>query len=509
MSKKMKAVINKDYVIGTVSELIFGQYFEPLGRCTHEGMYEPDHPDANAKGWRQDVLKLVRDLNITCFRYPGGNLTATYRWEDGVGPRESRPVRMEPAWVSIEDNSIGINEYIDYVKELGAETLMTFNMGTRGVESAMDFVEYCNYPGNTYLGDLRRAHGYERPHNIRYWCLGNEVEGEWQIAQHRAGDYGWLCRQTAKAVKRMDPGYQLIAAGSSNCTMPTYIDWDFRILDDAYEYIDGLSIHCYTDRRESDTTLHYLAHTVNLEQYLSAIEGVCKAIKSKKRGHKDIWLSVDEWNVQSYEIIHQQADRPKRGIRPWMIHPPIIEQIYTMEDALALGLQFIVYFRHCNSIRIACMSLLVNCLAPIMTEKGGPAWRQPTYYPFMHCSKYGRGQSLDTIIRCETYKDELYGDVPFVEGIMVQNKAENEITFFAVNKYDDRCECICELQGFENYQVVEHIVLDHEDLFAVNSAREPDNVKPHLQDGSVISDGELRTTFMKYSWNVVRMKKNI
>jgi alpha-N-arabinofuranosidase len=506
MPKKMKAVADKNFVIGRVSDLMFGQYFEPIGRCTHEGMYEPDHPSANAKGWRQDVLELVKGLNISCFRYPGGNLTATYRWEDGVGPKDKRPRRMELAWESIEDNSVGTNEYIEYAKDLGAETLMTFNMGTRGIEAAVDLVEYCNYPEGTYLSDMRRSHGCEAPHNIRYWCVGNEVEGEWQLAQSRAEDYGWQCRQVAKAVKRMDSANQLIAAGSSNNSMPTYIDWDLRVLDDAYEYIDGLAIHCYTDRHEGDTTSHYLAHTKNLEQYLQAIEGVCKAVKSKKKGKKDIWLSIDEWNVQSYEIVALKADRPKRGIKPWMAHPPIIEQVYTMEDALALGLQFIVYYRHCNSIKIACMALLVNCLAPIMTKKGGPAWRQPTYYPFMHCSKYGRGTALSTVIDCETYHDEQYGDVPFVEGIVILNETAKELSFFAVNKHEEPCGCVLALQGFEGCGVIEHIVLSHNDLFAVNTAEDQDNVKPHLQEGGVITGGELRVKFEKYSWNVVRIK---
>jgi alpha-N-arabinofuranosidase len=506
MQKKAMAVVNKKFVIGEVSSLMFGQYFEPLGRCTHEGMYEPDHPSANAKGWRQDVLELVKAMNISCFRYPGGNLTATYRWEDGVGPREKRPVRMELAWVSIEDNSIGINEYIDYVKDLGAETLLTFNMGTRGVEAAIDLVEYCNYPGGTSLSDLRRSHGYEKPHNIKYWCVGNETDGEWQISQSRPADYAWLCKQTGKAVKRMDPNYQVIAAGSSHRYMETVVDWDYKLLDEAWDYIDGLSVHAYTDRREKDTTKHYLAHTMSLDQYLSGIEGTCKAIKLKKHSNKDIWLALDEWNVQSFEIVHLQADRPKRGVKPWMVHPPIIEQVYTMEDALALGLQFIVYFKHCQSIKIACMSLLVNCLAPIMTEKGGPAWVQPVYYPFVHCSKYGRGRALETLLECETYKDDDYGDVPYVEGIAIEN-SETELTLFAVNKHEEECAISCTLQDFEGYTVIKHIVLDHKDLFAVNTSANQDNVKPHLQEGSAVSGGVLSSILNKYSWNVIRMKK--
>ena len=507
MTHKARSVINKDYVRGKISDLLYGQYFEPIGRCTHEGMYEPDHPTSNEKGWREDVLEFVREMDITCFRYPGGNLTASYRWEDGVGPREKRPTRLELAWVSIEDNSIGTNEYVEYVKDLGAETLMCFNMGTRGLEAAVDLIEYCNWPSGTYLSDLRREHGYEEPHDIQYWCLGNEVEGPWQIAEHRAEDYGWLCKQTAKAVKRMNPDYQVIASGTSNSNLSTYIDWDLRILDDSYEYIDGLAIHCYTDRRESDTTSRYLAHTAHLEQYLSAIEGACQAIKAKKRSDKDIWLSIDEWNVQSYEMVHLQADRPKRGIKPWMVHPPIIEQTYTMEDALALGLQMIVYLRHCNSIKIACMSLLVNCLAPIMTVKGGPAWRQPIYYPFTHCSKYGRGKALETVVECETYQDELYGEIPYIEAIGTQNEERGEVTFFAVNKHEDFCQLSCELQGFEDYELIEHIVLSHEDLFAVNTAEDQNNVYPHTTNDTVIDNGVLKSNLEAYSWNVIRLKK--
>jgi len=507
MAHKAKGTVNKAFVVGKISDLMYGQYFEPIGRCTHEGMYEPGHPTSDEKGWRQDVLELVKEMEITCFRYPGGNLTASYRWEDGVGPREERPTRLELAWVSIEDNSVGTNEYVEYVKNLGAETLMCFNMGTRGLEAACDLVEYCNWPSGTYLSDLRREHGYEEPYDIKYWCLGNEVEGHWQIAQHRAEDYGWLCLQTAKAIKRMDPEYQVIASGTSNCNLPTFIDWDLRILDDSYEYIDGLAIHCYTDRRKTDTTKRYLAHTIQLDKYISAIEGACKAIKEKKGSDKDIWLSIDEWNVQSYEMVHLQADRPKRGITPWMVHPPIIEQDYTMEDALALGLQFIVYLRHCNSIKVACMSLLVNCLAPIMTVKGGPAWRTPIYYPFVHCSKYGRGQVLTTVLDCETYEDELHGTVPYVEAVMTQNEEKNELTLFAVNKHDNPCELSCAVQGFESYAVIEHIVLAHDDLFAVNTADNQDNVAPHTVDSSEVKNGVLESTLKGYSWNVIRMKK--
>lgn len=505
MSHKAKATVNKAFVTGKVSDLMFGSYFEPIGRCTHEGMYEPGHPTADEKGWRGDVRELVKEMNITCYRYPGGNLTASYRWEDGVGPKEKRPRRMELAWVSLEDNSVGTDEYVDWVKSMGAETLMTFNMGTRGVEAAVDLVEYCNWPGGTALSDWRRENGYEEPHNIKYWCIGNEVEGPWQICQQKPENYAWLCRETAKAIKRMNPDYQLIAAGTSNCHLPTYVDWDWRVLEDAYDYVDGLAIHCYTDRKETDTTLHYLAHTVELNEYLTAIEGVCNAMKAKKHSKKDIWFSIDEWNVQSYEMVHLQADRPKRGIKPWMVHPPIIEQTYTMEDALAFGLQFIVYFKHCKSIKVACMALLTNCLSPIMTVKGGPAWRQTTYYPFCHCSKYGRGTVLETPISCETYEDEQYGTVPYIEGIMVENE-DGYLTFFAVNKKDEACDLECVLGGFDGYQVDTHIVLSHEDLFAANTVDNQDNVVPHTVETSKVENDVLKAVLEPYSWNVIRMK---
>ena len=507
MAHKADLIVNKAFVIGEVSDLMYGQFFEPMGRCTHEGMYEPDHITADKNGWRQDVKELVKELGITCFRYPGGNITASYRWEDGVGPREKRPVRLDLAWSSIEDNSIGTDEYVSYVKELGAESIMCFNAGTRGIEAASDLVEYCNFPGGTKLSDMRRANGYEQPHNIRYWCIGNEVEGDWQIAQHQVDSYAWLCRQMGKAVKILNPENQVIASGTSEYFIRSFIDWDFKVLDTAFDYIDGLSIHCYTNRRKTDTTPHYLAHTARLEAYISAIEGVCKAVETKRWSKKKIYLSIDEWNVQSYEIVYLRAGREERGIKPWMVHPPLSEQIYTMEDALALGLQLIVFLKHCNRIKIACMSLLVNALSPIMTEKGGAAWRQPTFFPFAQCSKYGRGQVLDTKLECESYQDDELGAIPYVEAVMTYKSKTNELTLFAVNKRDEACALRCDLQGFENYTVQEHIVLSHSDLFAVNTVNDPENVKPHTQQGSTVKSAVLESTLEKYSWNVIRLKK--
>lgn len=504
MENRAKAVINRNFIIGEVSGLIYGQYFEPLGRCLHEGMFDPDHPASDDKGFRRDIRELVEEMGITCFRYPGGNLTATYRWEDGVGPVEQRPVRLELAWRSIEDNSLGTCEAAEWVESCGAESIMTFNMGTRGVEAACDLVEYCNTQGGTYLSELRKKHGYEKPFNIKYWCLGNELDGEWQICQKRSSDYAWLCRETAKAVKRIDPGLQLIAAGSSGMYMDTYPAWDMEVLETAYNYIDGISIHAYVNRKRSDTTLHYLAQTAPLDNYISTIESACKVAKAKKRGKKDIFISIDEWNVQSYEMVCLKEDY----ISNWDVHPPILEQVYTMEDALALGLELIVFLKHCRSVKIACMSLLVNALAPIMTAKGGPAWRQTTFYPFSHCAKYGRGVVMDTKLECDTYVDEEFGTIPYIECAAVFNQEVEELTVFAVNKNEEEaCSFECEIEGFEGYEVIEHIAMSNDHLFAVNSEKAPDTVKPRIVNNSELKGKLLVSQLEKLSWNVIRMRK--
>lgn len=502
MEKKASFVVHKDFQIGKISNLIYGQYFEPLGRCLYEGMYDPEHPTAEKDGFRKDIRDLVKEMGITCFRYPGGNMSSSYRWEDGVGPKEKRPVRMELAWRSIEDNVLGTDECAAWVESVNAESIMTVNMGTRDIEAACDLLEYCNCEGGTRLSEYRKANGHEKPYNIKYWCLGNELDGPWQIGQKRASDYAWKCRETAKAMKRMWPDLKLIAAGSSSMTMDTYPAWDREVLETGYEFLDGVSIHAYLNRKDDFTTSHYFAQINALEEYLKTIESACQLAKAANRSEKDFFISIDEWNVQRYEMVVKKDDyRPD-----WDVHPPVLEQVYTLEDAVLLGLELMTFLRHCNSVKIACMSLLVNALAPIMTKTGGKAWRQTTFYPFAHCAKYGRGAVLDTKVYSDGYLDEEFGKVKFADVIVTVNGEEASV--FAVNKNEEESmELVGTLNGFEEYRIIEELELAHDNKFAVNSEENPDCVKPRNVKKATFEDGILNSVLPPLSWNVIRLKK--
>ena len=251
----MNAVLfaDKHFPIGEIDRRLYGSFLEHLGRAIYGGIYAPGHPTADAQGFRRDVLALVRQLDIPLVRYPGGNFVSGYRWEDGTGPRDQRPRRPELAWSAIEPNTIGIDEFQAWAKLAGAEIMMAVNLGTRGVEDAKNLVEYCNFPGGTYYSDRRRENGFDRPFDIRCWCLGNEMDGPWQIGHKTAEEYGRLAAEAGKAMKWVDPSIELVACGSSNADMPTFLDWEETVLNHTYDVVDYLSLHSYYGTRENDT----------------------------------------------------------------------------------------------------------------------------------------------------------------------------------------------------------------------------------------------------------------
>jgi len=197
--------LHRDFAIGTTHPRLFGSFIEHLGRCIYGGIFEPGHPAADAKGFRQDVMKLVRELSPTVMRYPGGNFVSGYNWEDGVGPVEQRPARLDLAWFSTETNHFGTNEFMDWCKAANVEAMMAVNLGTRGGDAARNLVEYCNHAGGTYWSDLRKSHGWPQPHNVKFWCLGNEMDGPWQMEHKTATEYGRIAAEAAKMMKWVDP----------------------------------------------------------------------------------------------------------------------------------------------------------------------------------------------------------------------------------------------------------------------------------------------------------------
>ncbi|MFW6381549.1 MAG: alpha-N-arabinofuranosidase [Bacillota bacterium] len=500
MFEKAKMKLNKNFKLGKVDPRIYGSFIEHLGRAIYTGIYEPDHPEADDKGFRRDVLELVRDLKTPIVRYPGGNFVSGYNWEDGVGPVKDRPNRLELAWRSIEPNEVGTNEFVEWAQKANTEVMMAVNLGSRGIDAARNLVEYCNHPGGSYYSDLRQQHGYKQPHNIKTWCLGNEMDGDWQIGHKNAEEYGKLAREAAKVMKLVDPSIELVVAGSSNWQMPTFAEWEATVLDYTYEQVEYLSLHQYIRNQEDDLE-NFLAKPVGMDRFIDSVVSTCDYVKAKKGSDKTINLSFDEWNVWFHSL---EADEKKK---PWQVAPPLLEDIYTFEDALVVGLMMITLLKHADRVKIANLAQLVNVIAPIMTEEGGQAWLQTIYYPFYHASNYGRGEVLDIIIESPVYDSKDYQGVPLLDGTAVVNEEAGELTIFAVNRSQSQSlDLKAELQGFVDYSVKEHIVLENDDIKATNTADNPERVKPHSDGQARIEESSLRAELPSLSWNVIRLK---
>ena len=293
---KVKLIADKDYTIGEVSPRLFGSFIEHLGRAVYGGVYEPGHPTADDQGFRQDVLALVKELGVPIVRYPGGNFVSGYRWQDGTGPRSLRPRRQELAWNSIETNEVGIDEFQEWARRAGSEVMMAVNLGTGTAAEARDLVEYCNFPGGTALSDRRRANGFEKPFGIRTWCLGNEMDGPWQMGHRTAEEYGRIACEAAKLMKSTDPEIELIACGSSSSSMPTFGEWETTVLNNCYDQVDYLSLHSYYGNR-SDNSAEFLACSKDMDQFITDVSAICDAVKATRHAKKTMYLSFDEWNV--------------------------------------------------------------------------------------------------------------------------------------------------------------------------------------------------------------------
>jgi alpha-N-arabinofuranosidase len=497
-------VADRDFRIGDIDPRVFGSFVEHLGRCVYSGIYEPGHPTADSQGFRQDVLELVRDLAPRVVRYPGGNFVSGYRWQDGVGPRELRPRRLDLAWKSIEPNTIGTNEFIEWTKLAGSEVMMAVNLGTGGIEEAQQFVEYCNHPSGTYWSDLRRSHGASAPHHIKLWCLGNEMDGAWQTGHKTATEYGRSAAEAAKMMKWSDPTIELVACGSSNPQMASYPQWEANVLDETYEHVDYISLHIYF-KNASDDLGSFLAKSLGMDAYIKTVAATADFVRAKKRSGKQINLSFDEWNVWYHSDVH---DKRYLAEHPWEVAPPILEDRYTFEDALVVGCMLITLLKNADRVRIACIAQLVNVIAPIMTEPNGPAWRQTIYYPLLHASKYGRGAALDLQIVSPTYATDGFDHVPFLEAIATVDDDAETVTIFAVNRSQtEPLELTGDLRSFPGYRVIEHLVLEHEHPKAVNTREQPNAVTPHGRGESTLDGARLHATLPKLSWNVIRLAK--
>jgi len=500
--KKAKILLDKDFVIGKTDDRLFGSFIEHLGRAVYGGIYEPGHRTADEKGFRGDVIELVKELNVPIVRYPGGNFVSGYNWEDGVGPKELRPRKLELAWRTIEPNQVGTDDFVDWCRKAGAKPMLAVNLGTRGPDEARNLVEYCNHKSGSYYSDMRVKNGYKEPHGIKVWCLGNEMDGPWQIGRKTAEEYGRVAVETAKVMKWVDPSIELVACGSSGSGMATFPQWEATILEHTYDYVDYVSLHTYYGNRDGDTP-NFLARTLDMDNFIKKVTAVCDYVKAKKRGKKNINLSFDEWNVWYH------SNEQDNKLEPWTIAPPQLEDIYNFEDAVLVGLMLITLLKNSDRVKIACLAQLVNVIAPIMTENGGAAWRQTIFYPFMHASNYGRGIVLNSIIQSDKYDSKDFTDVPYLDAAVVLSEDGEEMTIFAVNRsVDDSMLMECELHSFPNFILKEALTMANDDKNAVNDKSNPNRVVPSKFEQVEYKDNKLTAKLPKMSWNVIRLSLN-
>lgn len=489
--------VDRSQRVSEVHRRTFGTFVEHLGRCVYTGIFEPDHPLADDHGMRSDVRDLAKELGISTVRYPGGNFVSGYRWEDGVGPRDERPRRLDLAWHSTETNQVGLNEFMDWCTSAQVEPMMAVNLGTRGVQEAVDLLEYCNVAGGTALSDLRRSHGYANPHNIRMWCLGNEMDGPWQIGHKTADEYGRLAAETARAMRMVDKNLELVACGSSGSGMPTFGQWEQTVLSHAYEQVDYVSAHAYYQVHDGDVA-SFLASAVDMDQFIAGVVSAADHIRSVKKASKRVHVSFDEWNV--WYIDQEPSKVPEED---WPVAPRLLEDIYSAADAVVVGGLLISLLRNSDRVRAASLAQLVNVIAPIMTEPGGASWRQTTFYPFALTSQLAQGEVIRTEVSGASHETQRWGVVTSVDAVATQH--DDSSTVFVINRHPDQpVEVSVDVRDLGNVTAVNATMLHHDHHSTANTREQPDAVVPQPLNVT-IDGGVLTCTLPAVSWAALNL----
>ena len=498
---EVRAVVDPGFAIADLDPRIAGSFVEHMGRAVYGGLWEPGHPTADADGWRGDVLELVRELGPTIVRYPGGNFLSGYDWEDGIGPRGERPVRLDLAWRSLEPNLVGTDDFLAWARLAGVEPLLAVNLGTRGVDAARAMVEYVNSPAGSRWADRRVANGHPEPWSVRTWCLGNEMDGSWQIGQKTAVEYGRLAAETGKVMKLVDPSIELVVAGSSGAGMPTFGTWDDTVLDLAFDVADHLSVHAYLDPAASPDLDHWLAAPLAFERQLRAVAAIADGVAARRGSRRRISLAVDEWNV--WHLSSGLHLRPPDA--PFVRAPALAEHAYDLADALVVGGMALTLLRNADRVRIACLAQLVNAIAPIQTLDGGPAWRQTTFFPIRDAFRAARGRVLRFEPVGPTYTTETEGEVPVMDGVAIHDGAAGTVTLLLLARTAREVALRVPVRDLGPLRVTRHTVLAGPEAAATNTPDAPDRVVPVAGAGGRFVDGELRVTLPGRSWTAIEL----
>ncbi|MCG6567142.1 alpha-N-arabinofuranosidase [Tessaracoccus sp. ZS01] len=489
-------VINPAFRVGPVRRRTFGSFVEHLGRCVYTGIYEPGHPTADENGFRGDVLDLVRELGVSTVRYPGGNFVSGYRWEDGVGPVEERPHRLDLAWHSSDPNTFGTDEFMAWARLAGIEPMMAVNLGTRGTQEALDLLEYCNVPGTSHFAEQRRANGADEPYRVRMWCLGNEMDGPWQIGHKTAEEYGRIATETARAMRMIDPSLELVACGSSQRSMPTFGEWERVVLTEAWDHVDMISAHAYY-WEGGHGLQEFLVSAEDMDRFISQVGATIDAVGAARKSDKKIGISFDEWNIWYQD---RTPSRPPTG-DDWPVAPRLLEDNYSVADAVVFGNLLISLLRHTDRVWSANLAQLVNVIAPVMSEPDGPVWKQTTFHPFALTSRYARGEVLRVVIDSPTIESHAFGAVPAVDAVATWDESAGAL--FLVNRSEsETIEVVVDVPA--GVSLTEAVTLHHTDPRWQAGVDDDTTVAPRPNESATLTDGSLEISLPPISWTMVR-----
>ncbi len=463
--------------IGRIHNDIYGGFVEHMGRNVYGGVFDPGAACADEDGFRTDVLKLVREIDMPVTRYPGGSYSTLYNWEDSIGAQSERRVRREIVWRQLEPGIFGLDEFMRWARKAQTQPMLTVNIFEHPPQNTEALFEYCNLPGGTFWSDRRRANGAEDPYAVHCWCLGNELYGEWEIGEMNAVDYAKCAREHAKALRRCDPDCVLIVCGK-----PDDPEWNRTVLMTCGKYVDCLSLHeVFSPAGLSKD--EYLRLPDLFGRHIAAAAAICREVEAVLPQCRALSISVDEWIVWD-------RDARGRADEEWCCGRHLLEQDYTIFEALIAGELFSVFHQYADIIRFACVAQTVNVLAPIRTEADG-IWTQSTFHPFRLCSRYGRGRALE--IHTENADDDM------IVGSVAADD-DGGLTVFAINRSSSACAL--ELRS-PNLGTVEcgYFIANPDHEVTNSSGKEffaPQNLAPaELGTGYVIVNVE------PYSWNML------
>ena len=533
MSNTAKIFIHPNFKIGEISPRLYGAFLEPIGTMVNGSMYNPRHPTADKKGYRQDYLNALKETALPCVRLPGGNFLSGWDWKDSIGPRDKRKTMLDTAWFQYYTNEIGLDEYLEWTEMIGSESMFTINLGTTGLADALHLIEYTNHKGGSYWSDLRRQYGRETPYGIKTWYLGNEMDGPWQIGswQKDPRGYGILSHEVSKGLKWIDTRAETIVCGSSSPFLEHYPQWDLEVLQECYESVDLISLHHYHIAAPGDYAA-LLGGSRYFEDYIKTEIGLCDFIQTKLRTPKKMMLSFDEYGSRFQPLREYMPGRSQAWERPssdtereYVRHDPG-NMTATMPQrppqggdifpALTSASTLLTLLKYADRIKIGCMTRGLGALAS--TDKDN-VWKSASYYPFTQLMRYGRGVSLRTEVESDTYDVPGYviqhhfqyrdqEGIDYIEAAAAYDEASGELNVFVINKdWDKNRNVELDLSPFGGIKFEEHIQLYSEDLNAANSFQNPNAVIPSINKETNFKDGKISADLQKLSWNVFRFKR--